>query len=298
MISCICPLSMVIRIFVTLIIRSRVILFPNCKINLGLHVIEKRADGFHNIETVFYPVNWEDMLEVLPDPAKERGVNFSFSGISIPGNANDNLCVKAYELISKDYPMPAVKAHLHKNIPMGAGLGGGSSDAAFFIKALNEIFELNLAWGELHHYAKQLGADCSFFITNRPVLAEGKGDQLESVNISLAGKNILVVYPGIHVNTADAYAGIAPHKPEMSLEKIITEHKIEDWKNILVNDFEKTVFQKFPAIKALKEKMYAGGAVYAAMSGSGSAVFGIFDQKPGIKKIAEENLFWQGKFKI
>jgi 4-diphosphocytidyl-2-C-methyl-D-erythritol kinase len=268
--------------------------FPNCKINLGLHVIEKRADGFHNIETVFYPVRWEDMLEVLPDDPKKSGVSFFSGGIKIPGEAKDNLCVKAYELISKDYPMPAVKVFLQKIIPIGAGLGGGSSDAAFFIKALNEIFELNLAWGELHHYAKQLGADCSFFITNRPVLAEGKGDQLESINISLAGKNILIVYPGIQVNTGDAYAGISPRKPEIPLEEIILKNPAESWKNVLVNDFEKTVFQKFPAIKTLKEKMYSCGAVYAAMSGSGSAVFGIFDEKPDGKSIAEGNLYWQG----
>lgn len=270
------------------------IIYPNAKINLGLHVIEKRADGFHTIETVFYPVAWEDMLEVLPDPSKASGVTFSSSGITIPGNVNDNLCVKAYELISKDYPMPAVKVHLHKIIPIGAGLGGGSSDAAFFIKALNEIFELNLAWGELHHYAKQLGADCSFFITNRPVLAEGKGDQLESIAISLIGKYVAVVYPGIHVNTAEAYGGIVPQKPAVALENLIVETQIENWKAVLVNDFEKTVFEKHPAIKVLKEKMYACGAVYAAMSGSGSAVFGIFEKEKDLGNAFEGNLIWWG----
>jgi 4-diphosphocytidyl-2-C-methyl-D-erythritol kinase len=274
------------------------ILFPNAKINLGLHVLEKRADGFHNIETVFYPVAWEDMLEVLPDPSKASGVTFTSSGIAIPGNVQDNLCVKAYELISKDYPMPAVKAHLHKIIPIGAGLGGGSSDAAFFIKALNEIFELNLAWGELHHYAKQLGADCSFFITNRPVLAEGKGDQLESINVSLKGFHVAIVYPGIHVSTAEAYGGITPEKPEIALENLITDTPIEKWKEVLINDFEKTVFEKFPEIKTLKEKMYEAGAVYAAMSGSGSAVFGIFEKETDVKKVFEGKLVWQGDFRF
>lgn len=270
------------------------IIYPNAKINLGLHVIEKRGDGFHNIESVFYPVAWQDMLEVLPDPSKENGVTFSSSGILIPGDVNDNLCVKAYELISKEYPMPAVKVHLHKIIPIGAGLGGGSSDAAFFIKALNEIFELNLAWGELHHYAKQLGADCSFFITNRPVLAEGKGDQLESIAVSLKGKHVAIVYPGIHVNTGEAYNGITPSKPAIALENLIVETPLEKWKNVLVNDFEKTVFEKYPAIKALKEKMYDHGAIYSAMSGSGSAVFGIFENEIDLKGSFGGNLIWQG----
>jgi 4-diphosphocytidyl-2-C-methyl-D-erythritol kinase len=272
------------------------IIFPNAKINLGLHVIEKRPDGFHTIETVFYPVAWEDMLEVLPDPSQESGISFSSSGILIPGDANENLCVKAYHLISKDYPMPAVKVHLHKIIPIGAGLGGGSSDAAFFIKALNEIFELNLAWGELHHYAKQLGADCSFFITNRPVLAEGKGDQLESINLSLRGMHVVIVYPEIHVNTAQAYSGISPKKPAVALENLITETPVEKWRDVLVNDFEKTVFEKFPEIKTLKKKMYSCGAVYAAMSGSGSAVFGIFENQPEVKNVFEGKLVWQGTF--
>lgn len=271
------------------------IIFPNAKVNLGLHVIEKRADGFHNLESIFYPVGWEDILEVLHDTTKQTGITFSSSGISIPGNANDNLCVKAYHLISKDYPMPAVKVHLHKIIPIGAGLGGGSSDAAFFIKALNELFELNLAWGELHHYAKQLGSDCSFFITNKPSLAEGKGDQLESIAISLTGKFIVIVYPEINVNTADAYKGITPVKPKIALEKLIVETPFEQWKDVLVNDFEKTVFEKFPAIKLLKEKMYAAGAVYAAMSGSGSAVYGIFEKKPELENEFEGKLIFIGE---
>ncbi len=269
------------------------IIFPNAKINLGLHVIEKRADGFHNIETVFYPVAWEDMLEVIQDTSKQSGVTFSSSGIPIPGDSNQNLCVKAYELISKDYPMPAVKVHLHKIIPIGAGLGGGSSDAAFFIKALNELFELNLAWGELHHYAKQLGSDCSFFITNKPVLAEGKGDQLESIKISLKGFHVAIIYPNVHVNTADAYSGISPKKPEIALEELIVATPIENWKNVIVNDFEKNVFEKYPEIKIVKDKLLECGAVYAAMSGSGSAVFGIFKEKPELKNSFAEHLIWQ-----
>lgn len=270
------------------------ILYPNAKINLGLHVVEKRPDGFHNIETVFYPVGWKDMLELVPDPSQENGVSLSVSGIEIPGDTNDNLCAKAYRLIEKDYPMPAVKAHLHKQVPTGAGLGGGSSDAAFFIRGLNEIFELNLAWGEMHHYAKQLGADCSFFITNKPVLAQGKGDELESIAISLSGYHCLIVHPGIHVSTPEAYRGIVPRKPGKPLQEIIASTDLRDWKKNLVNDFEQSVFAKYPAISELKSEMYRLGAVYAAMSGSGSAVFGIFENKPEIPVQFSECRHWMG----
>ncbi|HLG03114.1 MAG TPA: 4-(cytidine 5'-diphospho)-2-C-methyl-D-erythritol kinase, partial [Bacteroidia bacterium] len=251
------------------------LLFPNAKINLGLHVIEKRRDNFHNIETVFYPVPWKDLLEVLQDDTQPSGVTLNNTGLKIPGSLNENLCVKAYELISRDYPMPAVKTHLHKQIPTGAGLGGGSSDAAFFIRALSQLFELNLSWGELHHYAKQIGSDCSFFITNMPVMAEGKGDELEPVKLSLKDYHILIVHPGIHISTPEAYKMVKVSKPHLSLEKIIQESPVEDWKQLLKNDFEEPVFSNYPRIAALKEKMYADGAVYAAMSGSGSAVFGI-----------------------
>jgi len=269
------------------------IVYPNAKINLGLHVTEKRADGFHNLETVFYPVGWSDLLELLPGEAQERGVKLSVSGLPIPGDTNDNLCVRAYELISRDYPMPAVKAHLHKNVPMGAGLGGGSSDAAFFIRALNDLFELGLAWGELHHYAKQLGSDCSFFIANRPVIAEGKGDEYESLALDLSAYHLAVAYPAIHVSTPEAYRGIVPKKPARSLEQLILETPLHEWKNVIKNDFEESVFKKFPAIGALKEKMYAGGAIYASMSGSGSAVYGIFEEAPALE--FSGCTMWSGK---
>lgn len=271
------------------------IVYPNAKINLGLNVIEKRPDGFHNIETVFYPVDWKDILEIIPDETKEKGVTFSSSGIAIPGAVEENLCVRAYNLISKDYPMPAVKIHLHKIIPIGAGLGGGSSDAAFFIKAVNELFELNLAWGELHHYAKQLGADCSFFITNKPVFAEGKGDQLESINVSLDDYFGVIVFPGVHVNTTDAYINVVPRKPEISLEELIVSNPISKWKDVLKNDFEKNIFEKFPTIGELKTKMYELGAVYSGMSGSGSAVYGIFEKEIILNDSFKGNLVWQGR---
>lgn len=264
------------------VISRDMIVNPNAKINLGLHVTEKRPDGFHNIESVFYPVGWTDILEVLPAPASQtEKVRFTSSGIPIPGNADENLVVKAYHLLSAHYPMPAVQVHLHKRIPMGAGLGGGSSDAAFFIRALDQLFELGLAWGELHHFAKQLGSDCSFFIMNRPVFAEGKGDELESITLDLSAYKIAIVHPGIHVSTPEAYKSITPEKKAFTPESIV-ELPVNEWKTKLVNDFEVPVFKKHPEIAALKQTMYDRGAVYAAMSGSGSAVFGLFETEPDL----------------
>jgi 4-diphosphocytidyl-2-C-methyl-D-erythritol kinase len=259
------------------------IVFPNAKINIGLNIVEKREDGYHNLESVFLPIGWKDALEVIIDKNNSNGsVSFSSSGLAIPGDTNDNLCIKAYRIIQQDYDLPAIKIHLHKNIPMGAGLGGGSSDAAFCIKAINEVCELNLAWGEMHHYAKQLGSDCSFFITNKPAYATQKGDVLESISVNLSGKHLLIVHPGIHVSTAQAYAGVTPLKPICNLEEIILNEPIESWKEKVKNDFEKSVFEQHSEIKLIKDKMYENGAVYASMSGSGSAVYGIFNNEPTI----------------
>lgn len=257
------------------------IVFPNAKINIGLNIIEKREDGYHNLESVFLPIGWKDALEVIIDKNNSNGnVVFSSSGLEIPGDTKDNLCVKAYRIIQQDYDLPAIKIHLHKNIPMGSGLGGGSSDAAFCIKAINEVCELNLAWGEMHHYAKQLGSDCSFFITNKPAYATQKGDVLETISLNLSGKFILIVHPGIHVSTAQAYAGVKPQKALYNLEEVVLNQPIESWKEKVKNDFEKSVFEQYLEIKNIKDIMYANGAVYASMSGSGSAVYGIFNQEP------------------
>lgn len=257
------------------------IVYPNAKINLGLHVTEKRTDGFHNIETVFFPAGWTDMLELLPDESRSSGIKLGITGLPVPGDTGDNLLVRAYQLVARDYAVPAVNAHLHKLIPMGAGLGGGSSDAAFFIRALSDLFELGLSWGEMHHYARQLGSDCSFFIANRPAFAKGKGDELESIRLDLSAYFLCIAYPGIHVNTAEAYRDIRPKKREISPEDIVLKHEPGKWRELLVNDFEEIVFRQYPAIAALKDKMYEKGAVYASMSGSGSAVFGLFDRDPG-----------------
>ncbi|MBI3509196.1 MAG: 4-(cytidine 5'-diphospho)-2-C-methyl-D-erythritol kinase [Bacteroidetes bacterium] len=272
--------------------------FPNSKINLGLNIVEKRPDGFHNIETVFYPVGWKDIIEITPSKATELKI----TGNPVEGKLNENLCMRAYELLKKDHRIPPVKIHLHKNIPSGAGLGGGSSDAVSVLKMLNEIYDLNLSWGELHHYAKQLGSDCSFFVTNKPVFAQGKGDDLEGIQFSMKarpgeavgrGKFIVIVHPPAHVSTAEAYAGMTPRKSEISPAKIITEMPIEKWKDVLVNDFEKTIFKKYPEIEKLKMRLYEKGAIYASMSGSGSAVFGISEKEIATEIFSGYNC-WSG----
>jgi 4-diphosphocytidyl-2-C-methyl-D-erythritol kinase len=253
------------------------IVYPKAKINLGLNIVLKRPDGFHNIETVFYAVPITDILEVLP--TEDNRVTFSSSGISIDSKPDDNLCVKAYELIDKDYKLPGVKIHLHKRIPIGAGLGGGSSDAVYTLKVLNELFELKLIESQLLDYAKKLGSDCAFFVSEKPVYAYNKGDEFESVDISLKGKYFALVYPDLHVSTPLAYSLITPSIPTQNVKKIIGKG-IDFWKENLVNDFELPIAQKYPVIDEIKKSLYESGAKYAAMSGSGSSVFGIFDEEP------------------
>ncbi|MEY4877053.1 MAG: 4-diphosphocytidyl-2-C-methyl-D-erythritol kinase [Bacteroidota bacterium] len=247
------------------------IIFPNAKVNFGLNIISKRADGFHNIQSVFVPVKVEDALEFIPANA----LQFSTSGLPIPGNTNDNLIIKAYHLIKSNYNIPFLKIHLHKVIPMGAGLGGGSADAVFFIKSVNNYFELKMNADEMLQIASSLGSDCAFFITNKISFATEKGENLEPFTLDLSGYKICVIHPKIHVNTAWAYSKIKPLTPNKSIKEILKQ-PIETWKNELINDFEKPVFEKHPEIQNLKNEFYKHGALYASMSGSGSAVFGIF----------------------
>lgn len=250
------------------------VLFPNSKINLGLNIVGKRTDGYHDLETVFFPVELKDALEVIE--AKET--NFSLSGLPVNGNINDNLCLKAYHLIQKDFPgLPPVSIHLHKAIPMGAGLGGGSADGAFMLAMLNKKFQLNLSEKRLMDYALQLGSDCPFFIINKPCFATGRGENLSPVQIDLFGYKIALVHPGIHISTKEAFSNLAPAFPKKRIPEIITQ-PISTWKDDLVNDFEKNVFALFPAIKEIKDRLYKEGAIYASMTGSGSTVFGIFEE--------------------
>jgi 4-diphosphocytidyl-2-C-methyl-D-erythritol kinase len=239
--------------------------FPNAKINLGLHITEKRPDGYHNLESCFYPVPWKDVLEILP--AKQ--FRFTSSGIDIPGKSNDNLCIKIYEVLAKEFKLPPVEIYLHKNIPIGAGLGGGSADAAFTIKTLNTLFNLNLSDDAMEEYMRPLGSDCAFFIKNKAVLAYEKGDRFKEQSVNLSGKSILIVYPGIHISSKEAYAGIKPAKPALPLKEVLKD--FSSWKAHLTNNFEMELFIRHPELKIIKDQLYKLGALYASMSGSGSA---------------------------
>lgn len=250
------------------------VVFPNCKINLGLHITAKRADGYHNIETVFYPIPFHDVLEVIL--AEEKLLLFSTSGEILDADDTNNLCIKAYQLLQRDFShLPAIKMHLHKAIPAGAGLGGGSADAAFTLQLLNSKYSLGLSKQQLLSYALQLGSDCPFFVYNTPCIATGRGEILEPVAIDLSNYNLLLVNPKIHIPTARAYADCKPTKPSIPLIEIIHQ-PVETWKDNLRNDFESSVFKQHSEIENIKNKLYEKGAVYASMSGSGSTVYGLY----------------------
>ncbi len=267
------------------------IVFPNCKINLGLHILNKREDGFHNLETVFYPVDLKDALEIIPAPNSNSAIKFSGSGLTIDGKEEDNICIKAYLLLKRDFPqLPFIKMHLHKAIPMGAGLGGGSADGTFTLQLLNNKFNLGLSVQQLIGYALQLGSDCPFFIINKPCYATGRGELLEGINITLADYKIVIINPGIHVNTSWTFSQITPSVPKKSIQEIILQ-SISTWKDELINDFENPVFEKYPEIKNIKSALYQQGAYYAAMSGSGSTVYGIFEKEISLQSFTDKNYF-------
>jgi len=256
------------------------ILFPNAKINLGLNILRKRVDGYHELETVFYPIGLKDGLEFIEN--KYNKIIFSNSGIPLNIDLEENIVVKAYRLLAEDYPLPGLDIHLHKVIPFGAGLGGGSSDAAFLLKGLNENFGLGLTPDQLRRYAYRLGADCSFFIGDRPAFATGIGEKLHAIDLSLNGYFLVLVKPPVGVGTKAAYAGIKPGTPKRSLTDII-HLSPQKWQEHLVNDFEVSVFPLFPEIGEIKSKLLSHGAIYAAMSGSGSSVFGLFKDEPKLE---------------
>jgi len=253
-----------------------VVLFPNCKINLGLNIIGKRPDGYHNLETVFFPVNIQDALEVIKSDNTKDEVDISLSGVSIKGNHEDNLCFKAFALLKKDFPqLPAIMVHLHKTIPTGSGLGGGSANGASMLKLLNQKFALGLSTEQLLNYALQLGSDCPFFIINKPCFATGRGEVLEEINPDLSKYKLVIVNPGIHINTSWAFAQIQPAASTRPIKEIVLR-SVEQWKDELKNDFEESVLQHYPELKDLKNTLYQSGALYTSMSGSGSSFYGIF----------------------
>lgn len=252
------------------------ILFPPAKINLGLNVLRKRDDGYHEIETVMMPILLTDVLEILP--AKE--FSFHQSGLEIEGTTSDNLVVRAYEVLKDAHNLSPVYIHLLKNIPMGAGLGGGSADATYTLIGLNQLFDLGLSRDELRNYAATLGSDCAFFVDNEPQLARGRGEILSPIHVDLKGYYIKLIHPGLHIGTKEAYAHVSISENQSSIEEII-RRPIANWKNELINAFERSAFQLYPEIKRIKEDLYAEGAIYASMTGSGSAVYGIFKEEPG-----------------
>jgi 4-diphosphocytidyl-2-C-methyl-D-erythritol kinase len=252
--------------------------FPNCKINIGLRVLAKRADGYHDIETLFYPVPVREAVEIIADEKQANPVEFSLTGLDTERLTANNLCVKAYQLLLADFPgLPPVRIHLHKTIPAGAGLGGGSADAAFTLKALDKKFNLGLTAPQLQQYALTLGSDCPFFLQNRPSVGTGRGEMLTLVELDLSLFRIILVNPRVPVSTAEAFAHVVPRQPVKPLLEIIRQ-PIDTWKEELHNQFETPVFAKHHLLQQIKDKLYEAGARYASMSGSGSSLFGIFDR--------------------
>jgi 4-diphosphocytidyl-2-C-methyl-D-erythritol kinase len=265
----------------------QMICYPNAKINLGLHIVNKRNDGFHNIETVFYPLGFADMLECVENTKYDSSNTCIFvsSGLKITGKSTDNLVVRAYERLRKTFGLPPVIVHLNKVIPMGAGLGGGSSDAAYMIRMLNELFSLGLSVEQMEKHASELGSDCAFFIRNHPAYLFGKGHELHQLSMNLSGYYLVLVNTGAHSNTALAFRHAKTREvldPGNNLKHIL-QQPVEQWKNTLVNDFEPSVFQEIPELEQVKQWLYHQGAAYASMSGSGASLFALFQSKPDLK---------------
>ncbi|MBO5866328.1 MAG: 4-(cytidine 5'-diphospho)-2-C-methyl-D-erythritol kinase [Bacteroidaceae bacterium] len=263
------------------------ITFPNAKINLGLDIVEKRPDGYHNLETVFYPIPLCDVLEITPATRTDApDYTFTMYNAAFGGSDDDNLVIKAYKALAADHKLPKVDISLYKHIPTGAGLGGGSADAAFALKMLNEIAGLALTSEQLRGYASRIGADCAFFIDNTPAYATGIGNILTPTPCSISGYHLVLVKPDIHVSTKDAYALVTPQKPQNALTEI-AKRPIGEWKGAMKNDFEKSIFAKHPSMEIVKEQLYSMGAVYASMSGSGSSFFGIFEEEQNVEKVKD-----------
>ena len=270
------------------------IAFPNCKINLGLHILSKRPDGFHNLQTIFYPFPLTDALEVIRSTGT---TTLTLSGLPLDTNMEANICYKACQLLSKDFPsLPSVSMHLHKTIPSGAGLGGGSADGAFTLLLLNKKFGLGLTEQQLYDYALQLGSDCPFFIWNKPGLATGRGEKLEPIELDLSPYNMVLIYPGIPISTAWAFSQISPSPDKPSLKTIITQN-VETWKEQLTNDFEGPVFTAYPEIAQIRQQLYEAGATYAALSGTGSTVYGLFKKEMQVELLWPKGYVvkWSGK---
>ncbi len=266
------------------------IFFSNAKINIGLNVVSKRDDGFHNIETIIYPIGLSDVIEINTSEKFEL-IN---TGIAVNDKIENNLCYKAYNLLQQKHDLPPIKIHLQKIVPFGAGLGGGSSNASFILKAVNELFGLQLSNEKLKTYASQIGSDCTFFIENKPAIATQKGDILEYIDLNLSEYTIVIIYPNIIINTTLAYKNANPKMPDISLKESI-KFPVNKWKEKIKNDFEKSIFKQYPVIKNIKEKLYKKGAAYASLSGSGSSVYGIFEKDINLESEFKEFFYWKSK---
>jgi 4-diphosphocytidyl-2-C-methyl-D-erythritol kinase len=265
------------------------ITFPNAKINLGLNILNRRNDGYHSLETVFYPIKINDALEVI----EAAEMSFETSGIEIPGHANENLCLQAYDLLRADFDLPNIAIHLHKNIPIGAGLGGGSADAAFFIKLINEKFLLLMDENAMENYCRKLGADCAFFIKNKPVFAFDKGDVFENIELDLSNYHLALVMPPVHVSTGEAYRGVKPQQPILGLKELI-KLPVSQWQGKIKNDFEYHILQNHPQIRGVKAALLEAGALFSLMSGSGASVYAIFENEVDLSFLEKDNLVFNG----
>jgi 4-diphosphocytidyl-2-C-methyl-D-erythritol kinase len=266
------------------------ILFPNAKINIGLYITEKRTDGYHNLETIFYPVGMSDILEIQKN--REGPGIFNTTGLPIPASREGNLCLRAEQLIRQHYSIPRVNFHLHKIIPCGAGLGGGSSDGSFTLKALDQMFQLNMGKEALKNTAGQIGSDCPFFIDNQPSFAWEKGNQTEPVHTPLKGHFLLLVIPDIPIKTQTAYLHVKPRKRNRSLKEIVQQEPVKNWNKLVINDFEAGLLEEYPRIKRIKQILLEKGALFASLSGSGSALYGIFAQEPAVGKELAKYTTW------
>lgn len=249
--------------------------FPNCKLNLGLNIVEKRSDGFHNLETVFLPIPLSDVLEVVESDQDA----FELHGKEVPGKKENNIVLKALEILRKDFPqIPSLSIHLLKNIPTGAGLGGGSSNATYMLTMLNYMFQLGLSQEQLLKYALVLGSDCPFFLANVPSYAMGRGEILTPCSIDLSAYHLYMVKPELHIDTKWAFSNLIPKLSTLNCKEIVENYPISKWKEYLINDFEHPIFRLHPELSKLKEELYQAGAVYASMSGSGSTIYAIFNK--------------------
>jgi 4-diphosphocytidyl-2-C-methyl-D-erythritol kinase len=272
---------------------KKVIIFSNAKINIGLHILKKRDDGFHDISTLMVPVPFNDIIEINLTKPTGNGFSMTQTGITVPGNIEDNLCYKSWELFCRERGITHVQVHLHKQIPLGAGLGGGSSNAVAILKGMNNLTGNKLKTQDLQSLAVHLGSDCSLFVENKPALAEGRGEILTDMPVSLKGLHLVLLNPGIPVNTAWAYKNTSPRSNREPLQRHLSK-PMHQWKTTVNNDFENTVFKAHPEIAGLKAELYMAGAIFTSMSGSGSTVYGLFKDQPELNAELAKNLLWQG----